>query len=219
MEWSCRGVLIAERPSRFRGVCPVGGSATAAATDDDRWRGARCAARSRVARSATRTASRSASAAISSLTFRRYIAAGVWREPHLQDAEADLPRLRGAAARQLRGVRATSRDPDGRDPRTVSHCATGTTEPCRACGELTAGRDRRGRPRCEGCYQRPVGTCGRCGRVRAIVRLAVDGDPDLCAICWTGPTAKCENCGQVRPCRGERRGRMLCSACTPVRPG
>lgn len=81
---------------------------------------------------------------------------------------------------------------------------------CRECGELTAGRDRKGRPRCERCYQRPVATCGRCGRVRAVVRLAVDGDPDLCAICWTGPTARCENCGQVRPCRGERRGRMLC---------
>jgi hypothetical protein len=99
-----------------------------------------------------------------------------------------------------------------------SHCAAGTTEPCRECGELTAGRDRKGRPRCERCYQRPVGTCGRCGRERAIVRLAANGDPDLCAICWTGPTIRCENCGQVRPCRGERRGRMLCGTCTPVRP-
>jgi hypothetical protein len=106
---------------------------------------------------------------------------------------------------------------DGTVPR-CSHCAAGATEPCRECGELTAGRDRKGRPRCERCYQRPVGTCRRCGRVRAIVRLAVDGDPDLCAICWTGPTSRCENCGQVRPCRGERRGRMLCSACAPVRP-
>jgi hypothetical protein len=105
---------------------------------------------------------------------------------------------------------------DGTDPQ-CSHCATGTTEPCRECAELTAGRDRKGRPRCERCYQRPVGTCGRCGRVRTIVRLAVDGDPDLCAICWTGPTATCENCGKVRPCRGERRERMLCGTCTPVR--
>jgi hypothetical protein len=105
---------------------------------------------------------------------------------------------------------------DGTDPR-CSHCAAGTTEPCRECGELTAGRDRKGRARCERCYQRPVGTCGRCGRVRAIVRVAVDGDPDLCAICWTGPTARCENCGKVRPCRGERRGRMLCGTCAPVR--
>jgi hypothetical protein len=106
---------------------------------------------------------------------------------------------------------------DGTDPR-CSHCVTGTTEPCRECGELTAGRDRKGRARCERCYRRPVGTCGRCGRVRAIVRLAIDGDPDLCAICWTGPTATCESCGKVRPCRGERRGRMLCGTCTPVRP-
>lgn len=106
---------------------------------------------------------------------------------------------------------------DGTDPR-CSHCTTGTSVPCHACGELTAGRDRKGRPRCERCYRRPVGTCGRCGRVRTIVRVAVDGDPDLCAICWTGPTARCENCGQVRPCRGERRGRMLCGTCAPVRP-
>jgi len=41
-----------------------------------------------------------------------------------------------------------------------------------------------GRPQCQRCYQRPVGKCGRCGRVRTIVRLAVDGDPDLCALCW-----------------------------------
>jgi hypothetical protein len=47
---------------------------------------------------------------------------------------------------------------DGTDPR-CSHCATGTTELCRECGELTAGRDRSGRPRGERCYQRPVGTC------------------------------------------------------------
>jgi hypothetical protein len=106
---------------------------------------------------------------------------------------------------------------DATDPR-CSHCTAGTSEPCRECGELTAGRDRQGRPRCERCYQRPVRICGRCGRVRAIARLAVDGDPDLCAICWTGPTALCENCGQVRPCRGERRGRMLCASCAPVRP-
>jgi hypothetical protein len=99
-----------------------------------------------------------------------------------------------------------------------SHCATGQTAPCRECGEPTLGRDRQGRPRCENCYQRPVGTCGRCGRVRAIVRLAVGGDPDLCAICWTGPTVRCEKCGKIRPCRGERRGRMLCGTCAPVRP-
>ncbi len=104
------------------------------------------------------------------------------------------------------------------EPAQCSHCATGETRPCRECGELTAGRDRQGRPRCERCYQRPVGTCGRCGRVRAIVRLAVDGDPDLCAICWTGPTVKCESCGKIRPCRGERRGPMLCGSCAPVRP-
>ena len=105
---------------------------------------------------------------------------------------------------------------DGSSPR-CSHCTTGETAPCRECGELTVGRDRRGRPRCERCYHRPVGTCGRCGRVRTIVRLAVDGDPDLCALCWRGPTVACENCGNVRPCRGERRGRMLCGSCAPVR--
>lgn len=98
-----------------------------------------------------------------------------------------------------------------------SHCRQGSPEPCEACGDLTISQTRQGRPRCQRCYQRPIGTCGRCGRVRAIVRLAVEGDPDLCAICWTGPTVACENCGKVRPCRGERRGRMLCGACAPVR--
>ena len=88
--------------------------------------------------------------------------------------------------------------------------------PCAVCGELTICKDRTGRARCEDCYRRPVGACGRCGRVRTIVRRAVGSDPDLCAICWTGPTVTCEGCGQVRPCRGERRGRMLCSACAPV---
>jgi hypothetical protein len=107
--------------------------------------------------------------------------------------------------------------PAAAEPAQCAHCRLSTPEPCCECGELTIGRDRSGRARCERCYQRPVGTCGRCGRVRAIVRLAVDGDPDLCAICWTGPTVECENCGKVRPCRGERRGRMLCASCAPVR--
>jgi hypothetical protein len=98
-----------------------------------------------------------------------------------------------------------------------SHCRRGSPESCEGCGELTISRTRQGRPRCQRCYERPVRRCGRCGRVRAIVRLAVDSDPDLCAICWTGPTVKCEKCGNVRPCRGERRGRMLCGSCAPVR--
>jgi hypothetical protein len=93
-----------------------------------------------------------------------------------------------------------------------SHCRLGSTEPCEGCGVLTVGRTRQGHPRCERCYQRPVATCGRCGRVRTIVRLAVDGDPDLCALCCRGPTVACERCGNVRPCRGERRGRMLCGS-------
>jgi hypothetical protein len=97
-----------------------------------------------------------------------------------------------------------------------AHCERLPPAPCVECGEMTIGKDRMGRARCEGCYERPVGACGRCGRVRAIVRLAVGIDPDLCAICWTGPTVMCERCGQVRPCRGARRGRMLCSACGPV---
>ena len=62
-----------------------------------------------------------------------------------------------------------------------SHCRLGSPEPCEGCGAPTISRTRQGRPQCQRCYQRPVGTCGRCGRVRTIVRLAVDGDPDLCA--------------------------------------
>lgn len=95
-------------------------------------------------------------------------------------------------------------------------CHITPAEPCRACGRPTPGRDRGGRPRCFDCYQRPVRPCGRCGRVRAIARLATADEPELCAICWTGPTATCASCGDVRPCRGERRGRMLCPKCAPV---
>jgi hypothetical protein len=40
-------------------------------------------------------------------------------QPHLPDQEADLPRLRRAAAHHLRGVRASGRDPDRRDRRAV----------------------------------------------------------------------------------------------------
>jgi hypothetical protein len=107
--------------------------------------------------------------------------------------------------------------PAAGEPARCAHCLLASPAPCRVCGELTIGRDGSGRPRCKRCYERPVGTCGRCGRVRTIVRLAVDGDPDLCALCWRGPTVACENCGKMRPCRGERRGRMLCGSCAPVR--
>jgi len=105
---------------------------------------------------------------------------------------------------------------EGEQPQ-CSHCRLGSPEPCEGCGAPTISRTRQGRPQCQRCYQRPVGACGRCGRVRTIVRLAVDGDPDLCALCWRGPTVACERCGKVRPCRGERRGRMLCGSCAPVR--
>ncbi len=99
-----------------------------------------------------------------------------------------------------------------------SRCCSVKPAPCWSCGALTVGRDRNGQSRCPACYQRPVGTCGRCGRVRAIVRLARDGDPDLCGVCWQGPVMKCEGCGRVRPCRGERKGKMLCIVCRPVTP-
>ena len=116
---------------------------------------------------------------------------------------------------------ACGRDAPIPPPDTEARCAHCTRAPpaaCRECGQLTIGRDRDGRARCEKCYRRPVRPCGRCGRVRAIVRLATGNDPDLCAICWTGPTVTCEGCGRVRPCRGERRGRMLCNSCGPVAP-
>ncbi|MDN5750407.1 MAG: hypothetical protein L0H64_18150, partial [Pseudonocardia sp.] len=97
-------------------------------------------------------------------------------------------------------------------------CTTITARPCTGCTRPTPGRDRAGAPRCPDCYRRPVRACGRCGRVRAVVRLAVGDDPELCAVCWTGPTVECAQCGQLRPCRGERRARMLCSACAPFAP-
>ena len=165
------------------------------------------------------TADRSAAAATGRSTSRRCSAA-VCAARGAPTAPRSGSAASASSCRTLAARVAGCRPPSGTDGALArcSHCASGQTAPCRECGELTAGRDKAGRPRCERCYARPVGTCGRCGRVRAIVRLAVDGDPDLCAICWTGPTVKCENCGKVRPCRGERRGRMLCGTCAPVRP-
>ncbi len=132
---------------------------------------------------------------------RRRICAGCAQRPHASCATCGLD----APAPSAPG-----------EPARCAHCALTPPLPCTACGELTIGRARDGSARCEKCYRHPVGTCGRCGRVRAIVRMATGEDPALCAICWTGPTVTCEGCGRVRPCRGERRGRMLCSACTPV---
>jgi hypothetical protein len=97
-----------------------------------------------------------------------------------------------------------------------AHCVVSPPTPCAVCDDLTICRDRTGRARCEGCYQRPVGACGRCGSGPHDRSPGCRQRPDLCAICWTGPTVMCEGCGQVRPCRGERRGRMLCSACALV---
>lgn len=104
------------------------------------------------------------------------------------------------------------------EPARCARCHRHPPAPCRACGTPTVGRDRDGDARCPDCYQRPVGTCGRCGRARPIVRLARDDDPDLCGICWRGPVMACEGCGRVGPCRGERKGQMLCISCQPVTP-
>ncbi len=101
-------------------------------------------------------------------------------------------------------------------PALCARCRSGPSAPCSGCGATTIGRSQQGEPRCFDCYRRPTGECGRCGRVRAIVRLARDGDPDLCAICWRGPVTVCERCGRTRPCRGERKEQMLCLACRPV---
>ncbi len=108
--------------------------------------------------------------------------------------------------------------PEAGEPAVCALCRVIPARACRGCGRSTPGRDRGGEPRCFDCYQRPVRPCGRCHRVRAIVRLATGPDPDLCALCWTGPTVTCESCGDVRPCRGERRGWMLCTKCAPRTP-
>jgi hypothetical protein len=105
---------------------------------------------------------------------------------------------------------------DGARAPVCAVCRAVPALPCGDCGRPTPTRERQGAARCADCYRRPVGPCGRCGRVRAVVRLARDGDPDLCAVCWTGPTVVCESCGEVRPCRGERRQRMLCRNCSPI---
>jgi hypothetical protein len=103
-------------------------------------------------------------------------------------------------------------------PARCARCDTHPAQPCSVCGTATPSKDRDGNPRCADCYQRPDGTCGRCGRIRPIVRLARDGDPDLCAVCWRGPVGVCEGCGRTGPRRGERQGRMLCIYCRPVTP-
>jgi hypothetical protein len=107
--------------------------------------------------------------------------------------------------------------PVGHEP-LCAVCVTTSVEMCEGCGRPTPAKDRGGRALCPDCYRRPARACGRCGRVRTIARLAIGDDPDLCALCWTGPMVICAECGQLRPCRGERRGRMLCSKCAPFTP-
>lgn len=108
--------------------------------------------------------------------------------------------------------------PQNGAPAACARCRTGAQSPCSACGLLTLGRSQQGEARCADCYERPVGPCGRCERIRPVVRLAVDGDPDLCGVCWKGPVMVCESCGRTAPCRGERKGEMRCTRCRPVTP-
>lgn len=115
------------------------------------------------------------------------------------------------------GLDAAARSATAADA-VCARCRTRTPSPCTGCGVLTIAHDRSGKRRCPDCYARPVGTCGRCGRVRPIVRLATGGDPDLCGVCWRGPVMRCERCGRLAACRGARTGRMLCEACRPVAP-
>lgn len=98
-----------------------------------------------------------------------------------------------------------------------ARCTEHQPSPCSNCAEPTVARSGAGQPRCYDCYERESRSCGRCGRVRAIVRLARDGEPDLCGICWRGPVMTCEGCGRTGPCRGERKGKMLCINCRPRR--
>lgn len=109
--------------------------------------------------------------------------------------------------------------PDGGGDAYCERCTSGATASCTGCDTPTVSRDAEGAPRCGDCYQRKQRPCGRCGRVRVIVRLAVGGDPDLCGLCWKGPTTTCGRCGQRRPCRGERAGVMLCSNCQRAERG
>lgn len=108
--------------------------------------------------------------------------------------------------------------PEADAPACCARCKVAPPLTCSGCGAPTIIQGRDGTPRCEDCYQRPVAPCGRCGRVRVIVRFATGSDPDLCGVCWRGPVMTCEGCGRVCPCRGERKGMMLCARCRPVRP-
>ena len=99
-----------------------------------------------------------------------------------------------------------------------ARCRGGGVSACQGCGTATVARAADGTPRCPDCYRRPEGICGRCGRTRAIARLATGGDPDLCAACWRGPVTECASCGRQRPCRGQRTGVMLCEGCRVGNP-
>lgn len=98
-----------------------------------------------------------------------------------------------------------------------ARCRKNPPSPCSGCGALTIGRNKEDQPRCHDCYREPVRPCGRCGRVRTIMRRARDGEPDLCAACWKGPVMACEGCGHIASCQGQRKGRMLCRRCRPVK--
>jgi hypothetical protein len=64
-----------------------------------------------------------------------------------------------------------------------------------------------------------VRSCGVCGRVRAIKRAAVDGDPDMCQACWKRDERSwrvCGRCGELRPSQGRDpadRSKMICQRC------
>jgi hypothetical protein len=66
---------------------------------------------------------------------------------------------------------------------------------------------------CAACYTPGHRQCGRCGRVRAIVKRANEDGPDLCDSCNTGRDAFCATCGQQRSCQRVGSGAPICTAC------
>ena len=90
--------------------------------------------------------------------------------------------------------------------------ATDTCSHCRSFGPVVRRKD--GRGYCLPCYRRtrPRRPCGRCGRVRPIVRQARDGEPELCGTCNRWPVGHCSRCGADAPLASRRTG--LCVGCT-----
>lgn len=128
-------------------------------------------------------------------------------DPQVTENCANCGQLRMPATRQADGKPLCER------------CWTPPSHTCTACGRVGQARSVGSNGAlCASCYRhlaQPRRLCGKCGRIRQIVRRATDRSPDLCGNCAVPPSAPCSTCGRVRPCTKGANGQMVCRACSP----